>query len=129
MPPIGIGGQTHYGENVLLTYLLEKQISIRRVHSKQSRFGNVQNKTNGDIFQTSGNLSLIVRKFRLSDGLPALRNPFQSGQIGLGFDFRPACGREYLPYGRPLIPAVLHNQAASGFQVFRTVCRQFADAA
>ena len=109
MPPIGIGGQTHYGENVLLTYLLEKQISIRRVHSKQSRFGNVQNKTNGDIFQTSGNLSLIVRKFRLSDGLPALRNPFQSGQIGLGFDFRPACGREYLPYGRPLIPAVLHN--------------------
>ena len=24
------GGQTHYGENVLLTYLLEKQISIRR---------------------------------------------------------------------------------------------------
>ena len=129
MPPIGIGGQTHYGENVLLTYLLEKQISIRRANSRQCEEAMLKNKINGNIFYINGNFSLIVRKFRLSDGLPALRNPFQSGQIGLGFDFRPACGREYLPYGRPLIPAVLHNQAASGFQVFRTVCRQFADAA
>ncbi|EFE48861.1 hypothetical protein NEIELOOT_02371 [Neisseria elongata subsp. glycolytica ATCC 29315] len=50
MPPIGIGGQTHYGENVLLTYLLEKQISIRRANSRQCEEAMPKNKINGNIF-------------------------------------------------------------------------------
>ena len=60
MPPIGIGGQTHYGENVLLTYLLEKQISIRRADSRQCAETMLKNKINGDIFDINGIFSFIL---------------------------------------------------------------------